>query len=366
MATKKIRIGIVFGGRSPEHEISLLSANNVIQALDPKKYDVVLIGIDKQGKWLLPNKSRPLLDSSQPEHVRINNEAQKSLALVPGLNTEILCEDDSTNQPGKLDVIFPILHGPMGEDGTIQGLLQFVGIPCVGSGVLSSAVCMDKEVTKRLLLQAGLPTARFISLRAPQKDSLSYQSAVKQLGTSVMFVKPANLGSSIGINKVKDEASFKFALEDAFKYDHKILIEEAIIGREVEVAVLGNDDPEVSVPGEVVPNDEFYTFKAKYAENGLKFIVPAPLPPQTVEALRRNAKEAFITLSCQGMARVDFFVRGEEVFISELNTIPGFTSTSAFPKLWAASGIPYADLIERLISLAMAAHKQDQALKRNH
>lgn len=362
---KKIRVGVIFGGCSPEHEISLLSASNVIRALDPKKYDVVLIGIDKKGKWLLPDQNNPLLDFNKADSVRLNQVNGEYLALLPSQETELICEDDSAHSPGKLDVIFPVLHGPMGEDGTIQGLLRFVGIPFVSAGVLASAACMDKEITKHLLIQANIPTPKFICVRSQEKAMIDYKDVVAKLGSPV-FVKPANLGSSVGIHKVKDQDSFFAAMEDAFLYDHKVLIEEAIIGREIEVGVLGNDNPEVTIPGEAIPNDEWYTYSSKYEEGGVRFVVPADLPKKTVTALQNYAKRAFIALSCQGMARVDFFVRGEEIFLNELNTIPGFTKTSAYPQLWQASGLPYNELVERLIELAIEAHEKDKRLKRSY
>lgn len=361
----KIKIGVIFGGCSPEHEISLLSASNVIRALDPNKYEVTLIGIDKKGRWLLPDPKNPLLDLNRADSVRLNAKSGESLSLIPSQETQLRCEEVSSHSPGKLDVIFPVLHGPLGEDGTVQGLLRFVGIPCVGAGVLSSAACMDKEVTKMLLKQSGIPTPDFLCVRSQDKAKIRYEDVVAKLGTPV-FVKPANLGSSVGINKAKDEETFYAALEDAFQYDHKVLIEEAIVGREIEVGVLGNDEIRVSVPGEAIPNAEFYTYQSKYVEGGVRFVCPADLPKKTVETLRNYAKQAFIALSCQGMARIDFFVRGEEVFVNELNTIPGFTNMSAFPTLWKNSGIPYDQLIEELIRLAIEAHEKDRKLKRSY
>lgn len=362
---RKIKVGVIFGGCSPEHEISLLSASNVIRALDPKKYDVVLIGIDKKGKWILPDQHNPLLDFNRADSVRLNSSNGEHLALVPSQETQLICEEDADHSPGKLDVIFPVLHGPMGEDGTIQGLLRFVGIPCVSAGVLSSAMCMDKEVTKHLLIQASLPTPKFVCVRSHEKHLINYEDVTKKLGSPV-FVKPANLGSSVGVHKVKDQDSFYAAIEDAFLYDHKILIEEAIVGREIEVGVLGNENPDVSLPGEAIPDDDWYTYSSKYEEGKLRFVVPADLPKKTVAAVQNYAKRAFLALSCQGMARVDFFVRGEEIFINELNTIPGFTKTSAFPRLWKASGVSYNELIERLIALAIEAHEKDKQLKRSY
>ncbi len=359
---KRIRVGIIFGGCSPEHEISLLSASNVIRALDPKQFDVVLIGIDKEGRWLLPEQSQPLLDMAHSKSIRINTASAQRLSILPSQRTELITAGTTL---GTLDVVFPILHGPLGEDGTIQGLLRFVGIPCVGPNVLASAMCMDKEITKNILMQHQIPTPNFICVRSHEKNGLKYQDVVKKLG-SPLFVKPANLGSSVGISKVKDEKSFEAAIEDAFLYDHKILIEEAIIGREIEIGVLGNNNPEVSVTAEAIPNAEFYTYDAKYNDEKLRVVIPAELPQKTVDAIQLYAKKAFQALNCQGMARVDFFVRGDQVYLNELNTIPGFTSSSAFPRLWEASGVPYAKLIERLLALAIEAHQSNQQLKHSY
>ncbi len=361
---KKIKIGVIFGGCSPEHEISLLSASNILTALDPKKYDVVPIGIDKTGKWLLADKNHPMLNAGHHKTIHLNKNVEHKLSLIPGKETELQCVDASS-QPGKLDVIFPVLHGPLGEDGTIQGLLQFVGIPCVGSGVLASAVCMDKEVSKRLFKQLGIPTPNFLCFRSHELGKIDYQKVVEELGTPV-FVKPANAGSSVGTHKVRDEKGFHEAVADAFCYDHKILVEQAIIGREIEVAVLGNDNPKVSVPGEAIPNDEFYTYKAKYEENGVEFVVPAQIPAAATAQIQAMAKRAFLGLSCRGMARVDFFLRGDEVYLNEINTIPGFTKTSGYPKMWEASGVSNQELVDKLVELALQAHEKDKKLKRNY
>ena len=361
---KKIKIGVIFGGCSPEHEISLLSASNILAALDPKKYEVTPIGIDKTGKWLLADKNLPMLDVKHPRTIHINKNVEQEISLVPGKKTKLQCVE-AASHPGQLDVIFPVLHGPLGEDGTIQGLLQFVGIPCVGSGVLASSVCMDKEVSKYLFKQLGIPTANFLCFRSYEKETIDYQRVIEKLGSPV-FVKPANAGSSVGTHKVRDEEGFYKAIADAFCYDHKILVEVAIVGREIEVAVLGNEDPRVSVPGEAIPNDEFYTYKAKYEANGVEFVVPARIPDSVVSEIQSLAKRAFLGLSCQGMARADFFVRGDEVYLSEMNTIPGFTKTSGYPKMWEASGVSNQELVDELIQLALQAHEKNKKLKRNY
>ncbi len=297
----KIKLGIMYGGKSAEHEVSLISAENVISALDKSKYKITKIFIDKSGKF-------------------------------------------DVNQLSDLDVVFPILHGPNGEDGTIQGLLKILNIPFVGPGVLGSAICMDKNVTKRLLIQAGLPTAKYVVYYKKLQPPFPYP----------FFVKPANLGSSVGISKVKSKSEFHPAVKLALQHDSKIIIEEAILGREIECSVLGNENPIASLPGEVIPNDDFYTYKAKYLDpEGAKLVIPAPLSPALTKQVQDLAVTAFKTLCCEGMARVDFFLKGSDLYINELNTIPGFTNISMYPKLWEASGLPYSQLLDRLIQLAM-------------
>ncbi|MBI2601691.1 MAG: D-alanine--D-alanine ligase [Deltaproteobacteria bacterium] len=362
---KKIRVGIIFGGRSAEHEVSLQSARNVIAAIDKNKYEVLPIGIDKSGRWLLADQSTPLLNASDPKLIKLNHASSKTVALLPSEGTELISADDSQNL-GKVDVVFPLLHGPLGEDGTLQGLLRFVDVPCVGPGVLSSAVCMDKVVTKKLLQHAGIPTPNFLSFKSSEKKSISYQKVKDRLGATV-FVKPTNLGSSVGINKASDETSFEKAVEEAFTFDHCIIVETCIVGREIEIAVLGNEDPEVSVPGEIIPNDTFYSYNAKYINaDGAKLIAPAVLDPKVEEKIRDLAKQTFTTLACQGMARIDFFVTKHDVYVNEVNTIPGFTNISMYPRLWQKSGLSYEKLIDRLIQLALETHKKDKKLKRSY
>ncbi|HEX5316906.1 MAG TPA: D-alanine--D-alanine ligase, partial [Candidatus Kapabacteria bacterium] len=350
---RKIRVGILFGGRSAEHEVSLQSAKNVIEAIDTKKYEVVLIGIDKKGQWHLNQESRFLLPAAEfglPELP----ESSENLALVPGKQNEQLVALSGQQRLGSLDVIFPVLHGPFGEDGTVQGLLKLANVACVGAGVLGSAVGMDKDVMKRLLRDAGIPIARFIAINRYSSKKIGFLHAQEQLGLP-LFIKPANLGSSVGIHKIKNREQFERAIDDAFNYDDKILIEECIKGREIECSVLGNDNPIASVPGEILPRHEFYSYEAKYLdENGAVLEIPAKVPPEISERIRQLAIRTLSVLCCEGMARVDFFLRNDaEIIVNEINTIPGFTRISMYPKLWEATGISCRELIDRLIELAL-------------
>jgi D-alanine-D-alanine ligase len=360
---KKIRVGILFGGRSAEHEVSLQSAKNIIDAIDTNKYEVVLIGIDKKGEWHLKDESRfllPVVESGLPEL----SEKGENLALVPGKEAEQLVALSGQHRLGALDVIFPVLHGPFGEDGTVQGLLKLTNIAFVGAGVLGSAVGMDKDVMKRLLRDAGIPIARFTAAFRYSSEEIDFDQTREQLGLP-LFVKPANLGSSVGISKVKDREEFEGAVRAAFRYDHKILIEECIKGREIECSVLGNNKPIASVPGEILPRHEFYSYEAKYLdENGAVLEIPAKLPPETSDGIRQLAVKTFSVLCCEGMARVDFFLKNDgEIIVNEINTIPGFTRISMYPKLWEATGIAYSELIDRLIQLALERFQREQQLK---
>jgi D-alanine-D-alanine ligase len=360
---KKIRVGILFGGRSAEHEVSLQSAKNIIDAIDTNKYEVVLIGIDKKGQWHLNEQSRFLLQAVEPGLPEVPEKGE-NLALVPGKEDEQLVALSGQQRLGPLDVVFPVLHGPFGEDGTVQGLLKLANIAFVGAGVLGSAVGMDKDVMKRLLRDAGIPITRFIAANRYSSKKVGFDEAQAQLGLP-LFVKPANLGSSVGISKVKDREGFERAVREAFAYDHKILIEECIKGREIECSVLGNDNPIASVPGEILPRHEFYSYEAKYLdEKGAVLEIPAKLPSETSERIRQLAIKTFTVLCCEGMARVDFFLRnGEEIIVNEINTIPGFTRISMYPKLWEATGISYSDLIDRLIQLAIERFQREKGLK---
>ncbi len=359
--SRKIRVGVIFGGRSAEHEVSLQSARNVISALNPERFEVALIGIDKAGKWH-PYESGHYLDNADdPSRISLP-ASDTSLALVPGEESHGLIDIRECKGLPPVDVVFPVLHGTYGEDGTIQGLLKMANIPFVGAGVLGSAVGMDKDVTKRLLRDAGLPIGKFITVRTA--DAISYADAVARVGAP-FFVKPANAGSSVGVHKVADESQFAERLADAFRFDTKVLIEEFIAGREIECAVLGNEDPIASVPGEIIPTHEWYSYEAKYLDaEGARLSIPAELDEETSGRIRTLAVETFKTLSCEGMARVDFFLRPNgEALINEINTIPGFTKISMYPKLWGASGIPYGELIERLIDLAIERHERESKLR---
>lgn len=365
MTSKKIRLGILCGGQSAEHEISLISAHSVIQALDKHKYDVTLIGIDKEGSWHLRNPSHFLEHANDPKRIHLDGE-HESVAITTNTKEGFLAPFAQTElrTRQKLDVIFPVLHGTYGEDGTVQGLLKLLDIPFVGAGVLGSAVGMDKDVMKRLLRDAHIPIARFVTLHQYQRARISFEQVKAELGIP-LFVKPANLGSSVGISKVHDEAEFYQAIDEAFRYDRKILVEEAIVGRELECAVLGNDEPIASLAGELKPTHEFYSYEAKYLDDhGAEFTIPVPLSPEKTAELQAMAIAAFQALCCEGMARVDFFMKPNgELLINEINTIPGFTSISMYPKLWAASGIPYPELLDRLILLAQERHQAESALK---
>lgn len=361
---KKIRVGILFGGRSAEHEVALQSAKSVIAAIDKDKYDVVLIGIDKSGVWhLRHDQSQFLLNADDPKLVALNKANNTPVTLVPWQTNQLISLQNDNTKP--LDVIFPVLHGTYGEDGTMQGLLKLADIPFVGAGILGSAVGMDKDVAKRLLRDAGLPIAKFIVAR--NKNNLSFENIKQRLGLP-FFVKPANAGSSVGVSKVKSEADFAKAVNEAFSFDNKILLEEFIDCREIEVAVLGNEDPKASLPGEIIPQHEFYSYDAKYIdEDGAKLAIPAKLPEDVIKQVQKLAIKTFQTLSCEGMARIDFFLSEDsKLYVNEINTIPGFTKISMYPKLWEASGIPYSALIDRLIQLAIERHERDKKLKTSY
>jgi len=363
---RKLRVGILFGGKSAEHEVSLQSAKNIYEAIDKNKYDVVLIGIDKEGKWYLNSESHFLLDADNPKLVKLNKSAD-NLALIPGDNNDQLLNINKNNSIGPVDVVFPALHGTFGEDGTIQGLLKFANIPFVGAGVLGSAVGMDKDVAKRLLNEAGIPNAKFRTFDNSTRDEINFTSIIGELGLP-LFIKPANLGSSVGINKADDEDEFNAAVNDAFKYDRKIIIEEFIRGREIECAVLGNENPIASVPGEIITDKsrhKFYSYDAKYIdENGAGLEAPAKISSTITKEVRRLAVKAFKVLCCEGMARVDFFLTDDDkIYINEINTIPGFTKISMYPRLFELSGIPYTQLIDKLIQLAIDRFENERRLK---
>ena len=368
VSSPKLRVAVLFGGRSAEHEISLLSARFVVESLDRSKYEPILVGIDKSGRWLLQEEASLLNAARDPRLVKLN-QAMPGVLLAPHPATDgqsLQRVDSASGAPLGADVIFPVLHGPMGEDGTVQGLLELSGLPYVGAGVLGSAVGMDKDVMKRLLLQAGLPVLPYQTLRrnewrAAPETVLSRLSA---LGFP-QFVKPANLGSSVGVSRAKSLLELTPALEHAFEFDDKLVIEAGLDHpREVECAVLGGDSPRASVPGEITIDhpDGYYSYAAKYVDGtGVQTKIPADLTPTQIEAVQRLALATFATLECDGLARVDLFLdQGGAWYVNEINTLPGFTAVSMFPKLWQASGVPAAELMTILIddALARAARKR--------
>ncbi len=353
--TERMRVGVVYGGRSGEHEISLRSAASIISALDPARYEVVPIAITRDGRWL-----------TGPDSLEVLEAAQRDLAPIPEHGSEVTVPADPSRhgliplgrgRAVRLDVVFPVLHGTFGEDGTIQGLLELADLPYVGAGVLASAVGMDKAVMKAVFRDAGLPVCRWLVIHAGEATAEVLAARIREAFGFPCFVKPANLGSSVGISKVKEPAALAAALAEAGAYDPKIVVEEAIDGREFEVAVLGNDAPDASVVGELAPSHEFYDYVDKYVEQGARVIIPAALPPETAETMRALAIRSFRAVDCSGLARVDFFLaRGGRVLVNEINTMPGFTEISMYPKLWEASGLPYRSLVDRLIALAVERH----------
>jgi D-alanine-D-alanine ligase len=351
-AVSKLRVGIVFGGRSTEHEVSVTSATTVFQAMDPARYSPVLLGIDHDGVWRVAEPELALL----PEGVFECADAPRARPAI-GAGLELLQADGRPALAAPLDAVFPIVHGRGGEDGSLQGLLDLAGIPYVGPGVTSSALCMDKQLSKRALRDAGIAVVP--ALEAPRAELLADPApfaarAIAAYGLPV-FVKPSNTGSSVGVEKARDERALREALQRAARYDHHVLVEPAIDAREVEVAVLGGDAPQASVAGEITYAAEFYDYEAKYASDRTRLWIPAELPDATSEELRGAALAAFRALKCWGMARVDFFVErgGGRWYLNELNTLPGFTDGSMYPRLWAATGIALPELVDRLIELAL-------------
>jgi D-alanine-D-alanine ligase len=358
---KKLRVALLFGGKSAEHEISLISARNIYAAMDKDKYEIIAVAIDKQGRWFIDDGARRLRD---PSHKSIEpRDAEAAAAVLPGENSAPIVRPGGAPL-GAIDVVFPVLHGPFGEDGTVQGLLKLANLPFVGAGVLGSAVGMDKDVMKRLLRDAKIPVARFLAFERADRSSIGFAQVKRTLGMP-LFVKPANLGSSVGISKVTKPAQFSAAVKEAFRYDNKILIEECVDGREIECSVLGNEKPVASLPGEIIVRREFYSYDAKYLdEQGARFEIPARLPKATIKKIQQLALSSCRALCCEGMARVDFFVRPNgEVLVNEINTIPGFTKISMYPKMWEASGLSYPRLIDRLIGLAIVRWRREQRLR---
>jgi D-alanine-D-alanine ligase len=377
--TRKIRVGVLFGGRSGEHEISLRSALTVMSAMDSRRYEIVPIGIGRDGRWYLRSDAIAMLQLAAPK-LHALGRGGTPVSLLPEPQGRALVRSPARNgsatptaghppaMPGPLDVVFPVLHGTYGEDGTVQGLLDLAGIPYVGAGVLGSALGMDKDAQKRILRASGIPVVRHFALTRTEadEDPRAARRIAGELGYPV-FVKPNALGSSIGISKVKSARALAAAIDDAFQYDRKILIEESCAGREFECAVLGNDRPEASIVGEIlIKGHEFYSYESKYVDPaGSEVRIPADLPPTVSERIRELSTAAFKALSLRGMARVDFLARADlsEIFINEVNTIPGFTTISMYPKLWEASGVALPRLIDRLIELALEDARDRSRLK---
>lgn len=388
----KLRVGILFGGRSGEHEISLLSAASVLKAIDKDKYDVVPIGITKDGRWVTAADAERLLNGDAGEGARATQllragdpEATPSAAVLQNGEAVVFPPEPhrsgsslipfQTSLPSRraadrainVDIIFPVLHGTFGEDGTIQGLLELADIPYVGAGVLGSAAGMDKDIMKSLFRAAGLPIVRHVTVLRTLWDSAAkkVQKLVESKLQYPVFVKPANLGSSVGISKARDRKELAPAIDEAAKFDRKIIIEEGVGGkkrkaREIECSVLGNDQPEASVPGEIVPSAEFYDYSAKYVDEGSQLIIPAKLTKAETKKVQELATAAFRAVDCSGLSRVDFLMdpTSRKIYLNEVNTMPGFTSISMYPKLWAATGVPYPKLIERLIQLGLERHDE--------
>jgi D-alanine-D-alanine ligase len=356
---KRLRVGVLFGGRSGEHEVSLASAASVIRGLDPDKYEAVPIGITKEGHWLIGSGAQKMLPEVLRGGQRVMMTADPTdAALVPL---------DRSGGGTRLDVVFPVMHGTYGEDGTIQGLLDLAGLPFVGAGVLGSAIAMDKDVAKRLLQAAKIPVVPWVAVPRThwEQDPAGVEQTVENKFQYPLFVKPATLGSSVGMTKVHSREELAPALNLAAEFAQKILVECAMFAREIEVSVLGNSEPAASVPGEIVPHREFYDYAAKYLEEGTQLLIPAKLKPAEVKKFQKLAVDAFRALELSGMARVDFFLEkeGGKIYLNEANTIPGFTSISMYPKLWEASGIPFRELIDKLIELALEQHREKARTK---
>jgi D-alanine-D-alanine ligase len=350
--SERLRVAVVMGGRSSEHEISLASAASVLEALDPARYEIVTVEIGRDGRWQLGPAlpSRELERSgSRPELEAHRDDSAAGTLPVPSA-------DSVPATLAAVDVVLPILHGPFGEDGTVQGLLELANVPYVGPGVAASALCMDKDLFKSVMRDHGIPVTRNVTLRSPDELENPFGYPV--------FVKPARLGSSVGITKAYGPEELEEAVALAFRHDDKVLVEEFVPGVEVECSVLGNRDPLASLPGEIVAHADWYDYSAKYDEGGMELIVPPRVPHETIERVRELAVRSFVASECEGMARVDFFVRQSgEVVVNELNTIPGFTSTSVYAKLFEASGIPYQELVDRLIQLALERHERRSRLE---
>lgn len=368
---RQVRVGVVFGGRSGEHDVSLRSAQTVMAALEAAGHVVVPIGVSRQGAWLTSGDPMRELQAQSPLFALSSGERQRGSVLDEVENLALQAQKSgeiavipANGWAGSIDVIFPVLHGPMGEDGTVQGLFELAGLPYVGAGVMASAVAMDKSIAKQIMAQSGLPQAPWLTVL--RKEWTRFPDAViadveRELGYPC-FVKPANLGSSVGVSKVESADELPAAMAEAGRHDRKILIEKGINARELEVSVLGNDEPIASVVGEVIPGHDFYDYEDKYVDDSSQLVIPAPIPEDVSEEVRGLAVRAFRMLDCAGMARVDFFLERDtnRVLLNEVNTIPGFTGISMYPKLWEATGLPIADLVQRLVELAIERHEEQR------
>lgn len=363
----KIKVAIIFGGKSAEHEVSVLSAKTVFDCINKQKYEPVLIQIDKTGHWRFVDQI--LLENTPAQQIVQKNKKLQNCILVPQGNGSVIGANGLLKQKA-FDVVFPVLHGTYGEDGSVQGFLKLADIPFVGASVLGSAIGMDKDIMKRLLKETGIAIADFLVFNSYEKTAINFNKIVKKLKLP-FFVKPANSGSSVGISKVHNEKEFVIAIDQAFAFDNKIIIEESIIGREIECAVLGNENPQASIPGEIVTNlerHEFYSYQAKYIdEKGVNLIIPAHLNKAIVKQVKDLAIKTFQILNCEGMARVDFFLDNKnQLIVNEINTIPGFTKFSMYPKLWEQSGLSYENLIDKLIQLAIERFEKESKLKTSY
>lgn len=362
---QKIRVAVVFGGRSDEHDVSLRSAQTIMAALDPERYDVVPMGITREGRWISgADPMAALIDVSPMFHLTEGEqkvEPTGDRSIVPVVGAEALMPGGVAEG---LDVFFPVLHGPMGEDGTIQGMLELAGLPYVGSGVLGSAAAMDKAMTKMVITHADIPQLPWMLVlrREWERSPQEIEARIAEEIGFPCFVKPANLGSSVGITKAHDAVELAEGLREAAHFDRRMVVEKGVVGRELEISVLGNHDPIVSVPGEIKPRGEFYDYRAKYIDDSAELIIPADLEPEVQERLEDYAIRAFVALDLAGLARIDFFLEEgtNQIYLNEVNTLPGFTSISMYPSLWAASGLALPDLVDRLVRLALERHGEKQ------
>lgn len=361
---KKIHVAILYGGKSTEHQISLLSAENIFKSLDKDKYQPVMIAIDQEGVWYYQGSEMKLSDSGNAHDIALK-DLNQTCTLSVITNDHCLLERKTGKTLAKIDVLFPVLHGGAGEDGSIQGLARLANLPCVGPDVLGSSMGMDKDIMKRLLRDAGIGNAHFITLRKSVDEIPSYEAISQKLGPE-LFVKPANLGSSVGITFVKNKESYQKAIPTAFEFDAKVVIESRVIGREIEVAVLGNNHPKASIVGEVIPKDGFYSYEGKYlSDDGAALMIPADLDEVTSDRVRKFAVDVYVQLECFGLSRIDMFLQENgDLFVNEINTIPGFTGISMYPTLWKETGIENEDLVDQLISLAIERHQTFDALKK--